>query len=153
VIKLPVRPQNRIVALLASRRETCMRHRRRCVIEIRLVARHACRHRNVVVVIHVARSTWRRHVRPRKREPRLRVVKRRWLPRRRAVANFASLRIATRHVVRILRAFVIRQVARNASRHRDVVVIVHVTVHARRSRVRPRQRESCRRVIKLPVRP
>ena len=58
-------------------------------------------------------------------------------------------------MVRIARALEIVEVARHASRARQVVVVVGVAVGAlaRRHGVRPGQRESRRRVIELAIRP
>ena len=59
------------------------------------------------------------------------------------MAGLASLREAASHVVRIRRVLEIRQVARDAGRGGQVVVVVDVAIRAlpRRHRVRAGQRE------------
>ena len=61
----------------------------------------------------------------------------------------------TRVIHRRLGRVVVRLVARNAGRDRDVVVVVDVAVraHARRIGMRAHQRPARRRVIKLPIGP
>jgi len=54
VIELRICPQHRVVALFARCWEPGMRHRRRSVIEVLLVARNTSRHRDAVVVVGVA---------------------------------------------------------------------------------------------------
>ena len=61
----------------------------------------------------------------------------------RGVTNFALLREARRHVIGIVCSLKILQVATHASRVRDVVIAVHVTLAALHTRVRARKRESC----------
>lgn len=70
VIEFTVSPQHRVMALLTGRRESRVRHGRRCVVVVVLVARDACCTRDVVVVVDVAvRALARRNrVRARKRE-------------------------------------------------------------------------------------
>ena len=130
MVKLGIRPQHGVVALFARRGEARMRHGRRCVVEIRLVAGNARRHRNLIVVVDVTVRAWQRwrYVCSRERETGLRMIKRRRLPCTRVVANFAGLRETARHVVRIFRTLEIGQMAGNARRHRDVVVVVLVAV-------------------------
>jgi len=71
------------------------------------------------------------------------------------VANLARLREPASHVIRIFRGVEVCQVAGNAGRQRDVVVVVLVTVRAcpRGDCMQPRQREPCSRVIELCIRP
>jgi len=73
----------------------------------------------------------RRNVRARQWEGRLGVIKGRRLPCGGVMANLAGLRKTQRHVVGTLRALEVRQVARNAARHRDLVVVVDMAVGAR----------------------
>ena len=63
VIKLAIRPQHCVVALLARGREARVRYRCGCVVKVLLVARDAGRDRDVVVVVDVARTAGRRDVR------------------------------------------------------------------------------------------
>ena len=156
VIELGIRPEHRVVALFARRREARMRHRRRRAIEVGLVTRNTGRHRDVVVVIDVAVGTRprRNSMRARQRETRRRVIELRARPRYRVVTLFAGRREAgMRH--RRCRAIEVGLVAGNAGRHRDVVVVIDVAVGTRPRRhcVRARQREARRRVIELSTRP
>ena len=63
VIELAVRPNHRIVALLASRREPGVVDRRLRRVVGGLVAGYARRHRNVVVIVDVAEGARRREMR------------------------------------------------------------------------------------------
>ena len=70
VIELTIRPLHRVMTLLAGRRESRMRHWRGRVVVVGLMATHARRAGQVVVVIDVAIRTlprWDR-VRTRQRE-------------------------------------------------------------------------------------
>ncbi len=111
----------------------------------------------VVVVVNVAiRTLTRRHgMRSRQHEAGAVVVEGRVEPRSCVVALVASLREIRGHVVRIRRALEILQVAGNAGRTVQRVVVVDVAVRAspRRNRMHAGQSESGRGVIKLPVSP
>src|SRR5947209_11380868 len=76
VIKPAVGPRDCVVTLLASGRETRMRHWARGMIVVILMAVDACRAGDVVVVIDVAIGALPRwhHVRARQRKSRLGVV-------------------------------------------------------------------------------
>jgi len=155
VVERGIRPQHGVMAQFAGRRETRMRHRRGCVVVIRLVARNTRGHRDVVVAILVAtgarRGRWR-HVRTHERETRRRVVELAIRPHYRVMAAGAGGR--ERAVIhRRLRVVVVRLVAENACRVREIVVVVGMAARAWCSQVRPRQRPACRRVIKLAIRP
>ena len=74
VVELSVGPNHRVVAVLAGRRESRVRHWGRGVVEVGLMAGNARRNRDVVVVIDVTAGARRRQVRPRQREARRRVI-------------------------------------------------------------------------------
>ncbi len=139
------------MALLAGRGETGMRHRRRRVVVIRLMATHARRARDVVVVIDVTVGTLPRRdrMRPRQRKSRLRMIEARGLPGRRVVAHLAGLRESPSHVIRIRCALKIFQVARDAGRARQVVIVIDMAIRTlpRRNGVRARQSKIHERVI------
>ena len=118
-----------------------------------LVARDAGRDRDLIVVIDVAESASSRDVRAGQRETRLRMVEGGWLPRRRIMANVAGLRETSSHVVGILSALEVRQVAGNAGRDRDVVVVIEVAAGAGRGDVKARERPASGRVVELSVGP
>ena len=65
VIELAIAPLNGVMALLAGRRDSGVRHRRRGFVEFVLVARYASRIGDGVVVVDVAIDTrsWRHRVR------------------------------------------------------------------------------------------
>jgi len=111
------------MALLAGRREARMRHGRRRVVVIRLVAGDARCHRDVVVVVDMATRARRGQVRPRQREARCCVIERRVGPQHCVMALFAGGWEAI-VVHRRLCVVVIRLVAGDAGRRRNVVVIV-----------------------------
>src|SRR5271166_3295727 len=95
---------------LAGGRETGVRHGTGGTREILLVARNARSIRDGVIVDAVAirARPWRNRVRSRQGESGFRVVETCRLPRGSRMAEFASLRKATCHVVGILRALKIR---------------------------------------------
>lgn len=159
MIELRVRPQHRIVALLA-----CGRERRGYVIdwrqrgvEVLLVTRNACcvGDRVVVVDMAVGALPGRHRVRSRQRKSGSRVIERRRLPRRRVMAGLAGLRESLLRVIRIGRVLIILQVARDTRVRGQVVVVVGVAIRtlARRNRVHPCQREIDAIVIEACRRP
>lgn len=83
------------------------------------------------------------------------VIEARRLPRRRGVALEAIRREIGSHVVRVRRALKILQVARQASRGGQVVVVIRVAIRAlpRRHSVPARQQKPCGRVVKFSVEP
>ena len=81
-----------------------------------------------VVVVHVALRALHARVRASEWERRLGMIKRCWHPRRGGVADFAGLRDPSRRVVRIRRALVILQVARDAGGRSEVEVPVCVAL-------------------------
>lgn len=157
VIELPVRPLNRVMTLRARRREARVRYWSLRVVEVVLVTRDATRVRNVVVVVDVAvyALSWRHHVRAIQREGSLRMVKRRGLPCGRCMALLAGRRKPAQHVTRIRRSLEVLLVARNASRARQVVIIIDVAIGAnsRRNGVASGKRKAHRTVIELCVQP
>ena len=146
-------PRTGVVALLASLGESASHVVRilRALI-IRQMAAHACVCGDVVVVVDVAIEANARRISMRvgERESYRGVIEGRGLPCDCRVALLASLSEASGHVVRVLRALIIRQVTAHAGRCRDVVIVVDVAIEAdaRRIRVGIRQRETHRRVIK-----
>jgi len=125
VVKLAIRPQHRVMALLARGREPRMGHGRRRVVVIRLVARNARSYRNVVVVVGMAVGARRGQVRARQRPARCRVIELAIRPQHGIVALFAGRREACVRYRRG-RIIVIRLMAGNAGRHGDLVVVVDV---------------------------
>src|SRR5450631_4493517 len=156
VIELAIRPEGRVMALFAGRREAGVRHRSLRVVVISLVARDAGRDGNVVVVVDVAVGAypWRVHVRSLQWPAGLRVIELAVRPDARVVALLAGGR-ETRVRHRALGIVVIGLVTRNARGVGDVVVVVNVAVGAYpwRIHVRSRQRPAGLRVIELAVRP
>lgn len=101
-------------------------------LEILQVARNASGDGDVVVVRYVAvdaLARWHR-VRARQHEAGGRMIKRCAGPSSSVVTLLACLREAALNVVRIRRSLEIFQVARNASRNCDVVVVRYVTIDA-----------------------
>ena len=147
VIELSVRPLDGVVAGGASGREV-----RGCVIRIvrvqvvRFVAAVAVRRQVLVVVVDVAiRAGSRRHdVRTREREAGLAVIEVGIRPFDRVMAELAGLREPGGDVIRIVRVFVIGQVAGYARRVVQLVIVVYVAVGtgARRHGMRSRQSPS-----------
>jgi len=156
VIEFTVGPLDRVMALLASRRESRMRYWRCRVVEIGLVTTDARGIRDVVVVVDVAigASTRRNSMRAGQREARSRVIKLRRPPGRGVVTHVARLRKSLSNVVGIRCPLEILEVARNARIGRQVVVVVDVavgtgawgdSVHARQREVDTVMVECCRR--------
>ena len=106
------------------------------ILKVGQVARHARRIRQTIVRVDVALAAWQRSMRASKRPTRGRVIERRSRPRGCVVTNLALLRETRRHVIRIVRSLKILKVATDASRVRDVVVAVDVTLAALNTRVR-----------------
>ena len=142
VIELAVSPRHRVVAGLASgRKASCgMGDRADCVVVVGLVAGNARRAGEVVVVVDVAIRTlpWRHRVRSGQRESRAAVIEDSIEPRRRVMALLASLREIRCNVIRVGRTLKILQVARNARRAVQAVVVVDVAIRTlpRRHHVR-----------------
>ena len=144
VIELPVGPGHSVVTLRARGWETGMRNRRGRRVVVGLVAAHAGRRRDVVVVVDVTvRTLPRRHgMRTRQNESGGRVIELAIRPGHGVVTLRAGCReTGVRH--RRGRRVVVGLVATDAGGRGDVVVVVDVTVRAlaRRHRVRARQRE------------
>lgn len=120
VIEAGRNPRRRVMAHIALLRES-NRHviRIRGALEILQVTAHACSAGEVIVVVNVARGARSRRMRSRQRETGSSMIERRRLPRRRAMANFASLRESLLRVVRIGGALIILQVTRHAGLDRQ----------------------------------
>ena len=156
VIKLAIGPQNRVVTAFAGCREI-----QSDVIDWRLgtvvsglVTRNARRRSQVVIIVDMTLRALQRHMRPSQREPGGSVVKCRVRPQRGIVAALAGRRIFQRHMIhRSLGCVVVRLVAGYTRRVRELVVIVNVTLGARRSCVLAGQSPAGRCMIELAVRP
>ena len=159
VVELAVGPDYRVVAQFAGRRETGrdMVHRALGVVVVVQVTTDAGRGVQLVVVVDVAiRALPRRdRVRAGQGKSGRGVIESRAAPGGRAVAGLARRREAGCHMVWIGRALVILQVATDASRAGQIVVIVDVTVRAlaRWHGVGSRQSETGGGVIELAVGP
>lgn len=94
------------------------------------VATHANRSHQVVVPILVAIGTLQFGVCACKWESTLRVVKRRGLPRRRAVAHGTVCGESCRDVVRVRRPLIILNVTARACRARKIEIAIQVAVGA-----------------------
>lgn len=131
VIEIGIRPLHGVVARRARGREMRGRVIRIIGVQIiRLMAAVAIRRQRRVVAIDVAvhaDSRWH-HVRAGQRESRLAVIKHRIRPLNGVVADFAGLREFRRHVIRILGAVEVREVARHARCVVQLVVVVDVAV-------------------------
>src|SRR6201993_2196421 len=144
---------------IASRRERGRHvvHRSGRIVVIRLVAGDASGGSQIVIIVDVAIGTGsRRHgVTAGEREPGRAVVKRGIEPGAGAVALVAGLREIRADVIGIGRSLVILQVARNAGRAVQAVVVVDVAIGAgaRRNRVQSGQRESGAVVVKRGIEP
>src|SRR5262245_9301274 len=140
------------MALLASLRET-----RLYVIGIRgalkvlQMAAHASRVRagQVVVIVQVTLHALHGSMRASQGKASGRVVEVRSRPRRCIVTLLARLRESRLHVIGIRGALEVLQMAAHASRVRagQVVVVVHVALHALRCCMSARQGETCGRVV------
>jgi len=127
------------------------------IVVIGLVTRHTGRIRDRVIVVDVAihARAGRHLVIAGQREACSVVIEGRIQPGCRAVTDVAGLGQIRRHVIGIGRALVVLQVARDAGRAVQAVVIVLVTVRTepRRHRVQPGQSEARARMVKLAIGP
>lgn len=154
-----VSPEHGIVAGFASggecRGDVIDRGERRVVVV--LVARHAGRAGQVVVVVHMAVRTlpWRRSMGTGQGKPGAVVVKGRVQPRSRVVALIAVLGKIRCHVTRIRRSLVVLQVARYAGRGVESVIVIDVAIGTlpRGNRVHSGQGKGCRIVVERCIRP
>ena len=156
MVKLAVCPNNRIVAALASRRESQrdMIHRSLRAVVSGLVTRHASRAGQVVVVVDVAQRALRSRMGSSQRPARAGVIKLAVRPNNCVMAPFAGQRESQRYVVnRRLGAVVSRLVTRDARRSGQVVIVVDMALCARGRRVRSSQGKAGRRVIKRRIHP
>ena len=130
MIKLAVRPEHSVVTLLARRGEACVRHRSRRRVVVALMATHASRAGDVVVVVDVAIGALarRRSMATSQREAGAVVIEGRIQPGTRVVALIASLREIGRHVIRIRSSLKIFKMATDARRAIQRVVVVHMAI-------------------------
>jgi len=141
MVERRVQPVRRIVAPFASRRiaQRDMIHRRLRVVVIRLVARHARRTGQLIVVVDVAQCARGGSVETCERPTGTGVVELAVRPQHSVVAALASCREAERNVIHgRLRGVVIRLVARYAGRAGQLIVVVDVAQSARRGGMRSR---------------
>ena len=161
VIKRSIAPPYGVVAGLAGGRECSRRvvHRRDRIGVVGLMAAHAGRARQVVVIVGVAIAALPRRncVRARQRKSGAAVVERRIQPGRRVMALVASLREIRGHVIGVGRSLVIGQVARHARVRADVVVAVFLVMAIRTLPrwhcVHSGQRKACSVVVEARVGP
>ena len=143
VIEASVAPVGGVVALLAGLGKVRLHVVGiRVPLEVLQVARDACRVSQVVVVVDVTLSAGRSRMRTGQGESRFAVIELSRLPRSRVVADLASLGKSLLHVIGIVGALEILEMAGNTRCTRQVVIIVDVTLCARSSSVRSRQRET-----------
>lgn len=107
----------------------------------------------LVIPVQVTLRTRQRSVRAGQGETGLRVVESSISPRGCVVAGLAGLREPRLHVVGILGALIVLQMARHASRIFQVVIPIDVALFAWGSRVRTGQREACVGVIETGIGP
>ena len=153
VIESRIRPGNRVMAKLASRREAGMRHRTVRSVEIGLVARNAERAVQGVVVVHVAVGAGARGdcMRSRQWEPGLRMIELAIGPLDCVMAVLASRREAgVRH--RTFRVVVVVLVATDTGGRQRGVVVVDVAVSACSRGHRMRSGQGKRRVVVIECR-
>jgi len=96
----------------------------------------------------VALTALQRSVSAREWPAGARVIECRRRPRGCVVTDFTLLREACRHVIRIVGSLEILQVARDASRGRQIVIPIHMALRALHARVSSSQRETRLRMIK-----
>ena len=158
VVKLRIRPVTGAMALLASLWEA----RSHVVgigraLEVLQVAGHASRACQVVVIVNVAvgACAWWHGMQPSEREPGAVVFELRVRPVAGAMTLLAGLREVRSRVAGIGRALEVLQVAGDARRACQVVVVVDVTIGAssRRNSVQAGQREPRGIVIKRGIQP
>ena len=147
-------PGRRVVALLAGLGEPRLYVIGiRGALEVLQVATGAggIRAGQVVVIVHVTLHALHRCMRARQGETGGRMVEGRPIPGRRVVALLAGLGEPRLYVIGIRGALEVRQVATGTGgiRAGQVVVIVHVTLHALHRRMRAREGETGGRVVKV----
>ena len=153
VIEGGIGPEHGVVAGLARRRESRgnVVHRRGGGVVVVLVARHAGRAGEVVIVVDMtvgALPRWR-SMRAGQGESSAVVVEGRIQPGSRVVALVAGLREIRRHVIRVRRSLEVFQVTGHAGRAGQVVIIVDVAIAAlpRWNCVHAGEGEGCRVVV------
>jgi len=158
VIKRTAAPVSGGMAVLASRREPS-RHMWRVVgvIEIGLVTTDAgrVRTRQVVVTIDMALRALQRKVRTGQGEARGRVIEGCIAPRGRVVTILTSCRELRLHVARVVGVVKVGLVATHADsvRRGQLVVAIHVALHALHREVESSEGPACGRVIEGRVAP
>ena len=154
MIELAVGPEDRIVTAFARCGEAQLNviQRRSRGVVILQVTRSTGGGGQIIVVVDVAIETDTRRVSMciRQREANGGVVKRCRLPSNGGVALLTGLREASGNVIRVCRGLKILQMAGDAGRAGQVVVVVDVAIEAdpRRIGVRIGQREANRVVVK-----
>ena len=120
----------------------------------RLVTRNARRRSQIVIAVDMALRALQGRMCPSQREPGRSVIECRVRPQRRVMAALARRRIFQRHMIhRSLGGVVVGLVAGYTRRVCELVVIVNVTLGARRSCVLAGQSPAGRCMIELAVRP
>jgi len=148
VIKGGIGPQDRVVASVASQWERCRNvvHRSGRVVVVGLVTGDAGRAGQAVIIVDVTiRASTRRHgMRTSQRKSYTGVVEGRVQPVGGVMTGVAGLREVRADVVRIGRALEILQVAVDAGRAGQAVIVVDVAIgtDARRNRMQAGERES-----------
>ena len=144
------------MASLASGREArCdVIHGRLRAVVVGLVAGHAGGARQVVVIVHMAQRAWRCGVEASERPTSGGVIELAVRPQNRVVAAFAGCWETQSDMVdRCFRTVVVRLMATDARRRRDLVIAVDVTLEASHSYMKTRERPTRGRMIELTVRP
>ena len=159
VIKLAIRPLNGVVAGIASRREPgrSVCYGRGRIVVVGLVTGYTGRARQVVIIVDVAVGTgprWHRVISG-QREAGAVVIERCIRPGRGVMALIARLREVCRDVVGIRRSLIVLQVATDAGRAVQAVVVIDVAIgaDARRHGVQAGEGEAGAGVVKRRVHP
>ena len=150
VVEAGAGPRGRVVALLASLRETRLHVIRSSgSLEIFQVAADAggIRASQIVIPVYVALGALHRRMSAGQREAGCRVIKRGIHPRSCVVALSTVVRESGLHVVRLCRVREILLVTREAVRRRAHELVVDVALRAGHSRVRADQRILGERVV------
>jgi len=125
----------------------------RGAVVVLLVAGVTVRGNVYVVVVYVALVAGYGLVRTSEGKNRFTVIEGCGNPRRRVVAHFTLLREAYLRMIRVVSFVVVRQVTGNASRVREFVVSVDVTLRTLQRGMGAGQRKAGTAVVKLCARP